>query len=113
MGAVDRMRTRGERPDSVSSAALFVGCYVGEVLGRNLGLAWVMPHGSASSRFAVVQRADGVAIDPIGSVRDRLTSPHARSLAQLFEATSSMRFTLAPDLLQCRLVDDGARTHSR
>jgi hypothetical protein len=89
---LDRFAGDGHDSNSIASTLFCFGCYVGEVLVRNLGGRWVSSD-SAIQRLAgfpiVVMMESGDWWNPIGKVFKRLDDGEAESIDYFFSVAAS------------------------
>ncbi len=90
--AIDTMREDGKDGEEVAEVLFVFGCYLGEVLVRQLGGAWTATVRSALGGVSpwpmVVVLADGSAWDPIGKAYKRLELGDSEYLAAFFAAAA-------------------------
>lgn len=92
-GEIDTLREAGEDAEAAAEALFVFGCYLGEVLVRELGGAWVETARSALRGVSpwpmVVVLPDGSCWDVIGKTYKRLELGDAEYLPAFFAAASS------------------------
>ncbi|HXY40482.1 MAG TPA: hypothetical protein VEQ10_12475 [Vicinamibacteria bacterium] len=89
---IDSLRESGQDGEDVAEMLFVFGCYLGEVLVRNLGGAWVATARSALRLLSpwpmVVVLKDGSAWDAIGKVYKRLELGDSEFLPAFYLAAS-------------------------
>jgi hypothetical protein len=89
---IDTMREEGRDGEQAAEALFVFGCYLGEVLARALGGAWVPTARSALRGVSpwpmVVMLPDGSSWDAIGKAYKRLELGDGEYLPAFFQAAS-------------------------
>jgi hypothetical protein len=89
---IDSLREEGIDGEGAAETLFVLGCYLGEVMVRHLGGAWVAtprsPLRGVSPWPMVVALADGSAWDAIGKAYKRLELGDSEYLPAFFEAAS-------------------------
>jgi hypothetical protein len=89
---IDSLREEGIDGEGAAETLFVLGCYLGEVMVRNLGGAWVAtarsPLRDVSPWPMVVALADGSAWDAIGKAYKRLELGDAEYLPAFFAAAA-------------------------
>ncbi|HVO11573.1 MAG TPA: hypothetical protein VMX54_12595 [Vicinamibacteria bacterium] len=92
---IDSLRESGLDAEDVAEMLFVFGCYLGEVLVRNLGGAWVATARSALRRLSpwpmVVVLPNGSAWDAIGKAYKRLELGDSEFLPAFYLAASGTR----------------------
>jgi len=92
---LDRFAGEGQDSSKIASTLFCFGCYVGEVLVRNLGGHWIAVKDPAMERLAgfpmVVMMENGDWWNPIGKVFKRLDDGASESLEYLFAVAAGGR----------------------
>ena len=90
---IDSLREEGIDGEGAAEALFVLGCYLGEVMVRQLGGAWVAtarsPLRAVSPWPMVVALADGSAWDAIGKAYKRLELGDSEYLPAFFESAAS------------------------
>lgn len=88
-GIIDALREEGKDGEQAAEALFVFGCYLGEVMVRHLGGAWLAtprsPLRSVSPWPMVVALGDGSAWDAIGKAYRRLELGDSEYLPAFFE----------------------------
>jgi hypothetical protein len=91
--AIDTMREDGKDGEEAAEVLFVFGCYLGEVLVRHLGGAWIATERSALRGVSpwpmVVMLPDGSAWDAIGKAYKRLELGDSEYLAAFFAAAAA------------------------
>lgn len=92
---IDSLREEGIDGEGAAEALFVLGCYLGEVMVRELGGAWVATARSALRGVSpwpmVVALADGSAWDAIGKAYKRLELGDSEYLPAFFESAAGGR----------------------
>jgi hypothetical protein len=92
---IDSLREEGIDGEGAAEALFVLGCYLGEVMARELGGAWVATPRSALRAVSpwpmVVALADGSAWDAIGKAYKRLELGDSEYLPAFFESAAGGR----------------------
>lgn len=83
-----KLHEEGKTPQSIPKTILVLGCYVGEVMVRNLGYKWEMPTEKEKELgFEMVGIRDrkGSFLNPIGKVYKRVQNGSEDSVVMLYD----------------------------
>ena len=102
--AIDRIvlkfRSEGDSVESVTKSLTVLGCYVGEVMVRNLGYKWDIPTGKERSvgltRLGV--RGSGLFFNPIGKVFNLMANGEGDSVVVFYDFAAHPPKDLTKDL---------------
>ena len=79
----------------MSGTAIVIGCYVGEVMVRNLGAIWVNPNevssplSSSDGNIPLIQTSVGTLSNPIGKVFKAIDNGSEDSIVWFYEVSLS------------------------
>ncbi len=86
-------RLSRERLEDIAETIFCIGCFVGEVMVRNLGGRWVQPEDVGMEPYArfpiVLEMPNGYIWNPIGKTFKRLEMGSAESIPHFYESALS------------------------
>ena len=90
-----RFHANGDKSENMSGTAIVIGCYVGEVMVRNLGAIWVNPNevssplSSSDGNIPLIQTSVGMLSNPIGKVFKAIDNGSEDSIVWFYEVSLS------------------------
>jgi hypothetical protein len=86
-----KLRDEGSKPETVNNLIVALGCYVGEVMVRNLDFVWAMPNEQERTvgfSYVGVRSKTGYFSNPIGKVLKLFTNGQEDSVAYFYNVVA-------------------------
>lgn len=101
---IDSFRKEGQSSDKISGTLFCFGCYVGEIIIKNIGGKWKKsdetPMKDVSGSPIVVELPNGSIVNPVGKVKKRMDNGSVDALPFFYEVFASQFFGKEISIMQ-------------